>query len=187
MLRTRTTAFTLIELLIVIAIIAILALIAVPNFLEAQMRAKVTRVHTDFKAIHTAMEAYYTDHGDYPQDEGGFSWIADYAMFVALTTPIAYLTYIPTNPFFEKGSQGQGNYSYWRNHSRAGANAPWENHNIGVYYSLTSAGPDQKWTLSPRAVWIVERPAQFLNDLYNPTNGTASHGDLHLSNRGIST
>ena len=36
--------FTLIELLIVVAIIAILAAIAVPNFLEAQVRAKVSRV-----------------------------------------------------------------------------------------------------------------------------------------------
>ncbi len=40
-MRART-GFTLIELLIVIAIILILIAIALPNFMEAQMRAKVT-------------------------------------------------------------------------------------------------------------------------------------------------
>jgi prepilin-type N-terminal cleavage/methylation domain-containing protein len=58
--------FTLIELLIVVAIIAILAAIAVPNFLEAQVRAKVSRVRSDQRSLATAIESYYVDNNTYP-------------------------------------------------------------------------------------------------------------------------
>lgn len=59
-------AFTLIELLIVVAIIAILAAIAVPNFLEAQTRAKVSRAVSDMRTVATALEVYYIDNNKYP-------------------------------------------------------------------------------------------------------------------------
>lgn len=58
-------AFTLIELLIVVAIIAILAAIAVPNFLEAQTRAKVTRAKADMRSMATAAETYNIDFNMY--------------------------------------------------------------------------------------------------------------------------
>ncbi len=62
----RGKGFTLIELLIVVAIIAILAAIAVPNFLEAQVRSKVSRVKNDQRAYATALESYYIDNNNYP-------------------------------------------------------------------------------------------------------------------------
>ena len=58
--------FTLIELLIVVAIIAILAAIAVPNFLEAQVRAKVARTKADMKSVATALGAYSVDCNTFP-------------------------------------------------------------------------------------------------------------------------
>jgi len=80
-------AFTLIELLIVVAIIAILAMIAVPNFLEAQTRAKVSRVRADLRTIATALESYAGDWTDYPLNDGFYNVLP-----LELTTPVAYLT-----------------------------------------------------------------------------------------------
>jgi type II secretion system protein G len=97
MTRNRK-AFTLIELLIVVAIIAILAAIAVPNFLEAQVRAKVAKVYTDFRATQTALESYAVDNRDYPPS-GNFIEPPQ-ARFVPLTTPIAYISKLPgPSPF----------------------------------------------------------------------------------------
>ena len=62
------SGFTLIELLIVVAIIAILAAIAVPNFLEAQTRAKVSRCKADMASVATAIESYCVDNAHYPFD-----------------------------------------------------------------------------------------------------------------------
>jgi len=111
----KLRAFTLIELLIVVAIIAILAAIAVPNFLEAQTRAKVSRVKADMRSLATAVETYAVDNNKYPYylhplDE---DFATDYGNRatpitdgryelrspVRLTTPIAYMTSLSVDPF----------------------------------------------------------------------------------------
>jgi type II secretion system protein G len=107
----QTKAFTLIELLIVVAIIAILAAIAVPNFLEAQTRAKVSRVRADMRSLSTAMEAYAVDNNRYPipsDTDGNFIPDPVTATLVnpfetrvpiLITTPIAYISSRPDDPF----------------------------------------------------------------------------------------
>jgi prepilin-type N-terminal cleavage/methylation domain-containing protein len=87
--RRSKEAFTLIELLIVVAIIAILALIAVPNFLEAQTRAKISRCKADMRSLATAIEAYQVDNNVPPYTEGS---IDDPRGLIRLSTPISYIT-----------------------------------------------------------------------------------------------
>lgn len=107
----RNPGFTLIELLIVVAIIAVLAAIAVPNFLEAQTRAKVSRVKADLRNYATAMESYRVDHNRYPipsdingrfiPNPVGATSVSPFEtrLPVLLTTPIAYTTNLATDPF----------------------------------------------------------------------------------------
>ncbi len=95
--------FTLIELLVVVAIIAILAAIAIPNLLEAQVRAKVARTKADLRTIATAVEAFAVDTNQYPYgvisghtppQRWNWGFVPD-----SLTTPIAYITSVPGDGF----------------------------------------------------------------------------------------
>jgi len=92
-------AFTLIELLIVVAIIAILAAIAVPNFLEAQTRAKVVQQKANMRTIITGIESYRVDNNKMPY---GTNYGGAHLNFyhIQLTTPIPYLTSVPQDLFY---------------------------------------------------------------------------------------
>ena len=89
------SGFTLVELLIVVAIISILAAIAVPNMLEAQIRSKVSRAKADMRTLSFALEAYRTDNNHYPETYVTTRW----QRFIMLTTPIAYISSVPRDPF----------------------------------------------------------------------------------------
>jgi prepilin-type N-terminal cleavage/methylation domain-containing protein len=144
--------FTLIELLIVVAIIAILAAIAVPNFLEAQTRAKVARCKADMRSLATAIETYHIDYSTYLYCNlpANAIWVANRPncepTFERLTSPIAYLTGVGafTDPFkpvgytnkdwtvntgkFPKADDDRGAqvYYYTARNNTLGANARWD-------------------------------------------------------------
>lgn len=195
-------AFTLIELLIVVAIIAILAAIAVPNFLEAQTRAKISRTRADMRTIATALETYKIDVTKYPVDGGGRAGALKYPnqqqdtivkMFGSfrlnnmITTPIAYLTTSIYDVFMPKTTiitEQTFRYYDWKGalmeYHGSGSPQPAA---YGLYqarsgeWQLLSQGPDKKSNIGPAG--NGGSPYLFSQSLpYDSTNGTVSPGDI---------
>ena len=63
--------FTLVEVLVVLVIIGLLASIVAPNILDSADKARVQKVHADFKSIETALKIYRLDNFNYPTSEQG--------------------------------------------------------------------------------------------------------------------
>ncbi|MEI7634248.1 MAG: prepilin-type N-terminal cleavage/methylation domain-containing protein [bacterium] len=186
-LSATRRGFTLIELLIVVAIIAILAAIAVPNFLEAQTRSKVSRVKSDMRALAVALESYYSDYNCYLIDANHYvnyyptvtpmDW-THIRVYRPLSTPVAYITSIPIDTYFNPKwdlNRHYFNYHNWDKWERENLSDPrmqggsWYNEGIRQDWCMYSMGPNMVWE---GADWYP------ITMQYDPTNGTVSYGDI---------
>jgi type II secretion system protein G len=170
--------FTLIELLIVVAIIGVLAAIAVPNFLNAQMRAKIAKAEAEMQSIVTALEQYRIDHNLYPlwlNPDGSQKNPLD-RRFHPLTTPVAYLSSVPQDPFIYGAPGARVNENQDVAYITYDYTEAWSRIHFGglsvvpaqarcADYKLTSAGPDFTNTWGNTVT-------------YKPSNGMRSQGDL---------
>lgn len=168
----RKKAFTLIELLIVVAIIAILAAIAVPNFLEAQVRSKVSRVKNDTRSIAMAYEAYRVDWNSYPNDQDNYIYHATQNGLRQCTTPVAYITSFPRDPFFANPSVALTDDRAAPSYEIASARAWAEPYDC---FFISSLGPDMDDDTGGNDGWPVGGTLR----AYDPTNGTVSNGDMY--------
>lgn len=196
--RELSRGFTLIELLIVVAIITILADIAIVNMLEAQTRAKVSRVKSDLRTIATATEAYAVDWNSYPMNDGVYNNLPR-----ELTSPVAYLTTgLLVDPFTDKElhplyGELERYYTYTEivdyataeEQDACGHTAPNEAidhplYNPGAFakygaWKLVSNGPDREYMPGTGENYysLIQRIA-IIDTPYDPTNGTVSLGNI---------
>ncbi len=206
--RKFRRGFTLIELLIVIAIILILIAIALPNFLEAQERARVVRANGHLRTMETAVFSFMTQYGylyaDY-NDPGPITRETRNHEPLA-TTPC---------PVFPPGLLGSGGITFGDNPNAnqvgfqrtfyapslhcplttpikfidaGGTVDPWSDGTVPVGMDSRYVNPEIKYS-----AYFVSGPDRHSGEwlrgcdtylnlavgcAYSPTNGTKSRGDL---------
>ena len=184
-------AFTLIELLVTVAIIAILAAIAVPNFLEAQVRSKVSRASADMRTLATSIESYVVDNNHYPPENWPgpdlvyLSWAwkestPNLLRLTRLTTPVAYIASVPADLFAP--ANDPLNQMHPRTYHYVSTNDPL-NPGDKVFFAgkneekrhmmwmLQSCGPDH-------GADGVENSTYWQFPRYDATNGSVSVGNI---------
>jgi general secretion pathway protein G len=198
-MRHPLHGFTLIELLIVVAIIAILAAIAVPNFLEAQTRAKVSRAKADIRTLVTATEAYMIDWNRAPLSSGDPNTVSTLGVMgrvtifgdatltgthtYVLSTPVAYITNaFLLDPFNFNELRVRADERIFTYQVLlyqvfgAGINdAETVDHfrlGYGVYRHICY-GPDRDYRNGGASIFVN----------YDPTNGTLSQGNIFHSQK----
>lgn len=185
--RKESLAFTLIELLIVVAIIGILAAIAVPNFLNAQVRAKISRVQADQNAYATAFEMYFLDFGN--------SRIENNELY-RLTTPVAYIGSINPDPF-APAEPGRFNfvhpldpsYFMWsRTPQDDGYDSLVADFNIWTGYpNIWAGGQNDRWAYGKVLYQIRSVGPNKANEYgmrFDASNGLVSNGDINYFGSG---
>ena len=154
----RSGCGALVTLLIVLVVIAMLAAIAVPNFLEAQTRAKVSRVQADLRSLATGLEAYHLDNAFNPTE-----------VKTLWQGPVSYLSSGMIDPHTggEYGSRSEYRYAF-------GAQA---------VINAEAAGLVERGRPRTSDFWMAYGLGpDALDDggriVYDSTNGTVSRGDI---------
>jgi hypothetical protein len=163
-------------------------------------RSPVSRVMNDMRSMATGIESYYVDHDSYPPTrpftemslsaseslrksgerlttvEAGKGGVLS-----GLTTPVAYLGAVPTDPFSAPPQRRLVYSGRFFTHSWNQGRAPFAYYADAGGWILISPGMDLKYDLDPARDYdssMTQPSAKLLMKAYDPTNGSESAGDI---------
>jgi len=119
----------------------------------------------DLRALAVALECFFMDHNTYPSPEDG-PGIGRTSR--SLTTPIAYFSQLPYDPF-QKPLDGRSlYYAYYA---------------VNDGWILISTGPDGDFDIDPAGDYsgfsLKQPSSNLVSKTYDPTNGAMSDGDIY--------
>lgn len=130
--------FTLIELLVVIAIISLLSSIILSSVSSVRMKARDTKVVSDFRQVKTALALYYDKYGKYPNEgpvtNGADQWFGNFNNMAAQLVAENFLSAVPVSP-------SSYNYNYY-NYGKTEVAG-------GLLVTILEAAPDTTTGISP--------------------------------------
>jgi general secretion pathway protein G len=75
--KQRTSAFTLVEIMVVVVILGILAATIIPQFINSTVDAKISAAKADIANLESAIERFYINMDRVPTTEEGLKALSD--------------------------------------------------------------------------------------------------------------
>jgi len=108
-MKIKKSGFTLIELLVVVVILGILAAVGLGQFYTAQKRGRDAQRKENLASITKALEMYYNDYEQYPNDASSLVWGDEFTDGKTI-----YMKQLPTDPAsnfqYYYGADADGSY-----------------------------------------------------------------------------